>query len=130
MPALVLHVYNPTARPADQVETWKALHIWPAADTYTVHHEPTIGLYDYAGALQTGWYYPGDLIVLEQDIVLNYADLLSIRKCSEPVCAFDYPMDDGRSWTAVSDYGAFGAIKISRSARQAVVPTPAVPRVT
>ena len=130
MPALVLHVFNPTDRPTDQVETWRALDVWPATDTYMQRHEPTIDIYDYAYVLRKWWVYPGDLVVVEQDIVLTYADFLKMRMCRSPVCAFDYPMDDGRSWTAVSDYGAFGAIKISLRARQAVVATPAVPRVT
>ena len=129
MTTLVLHPYSPTHRTADQAECWRALCSWPPSGDVVVVHAPCWGEYDYCTWLASQWAYPGDLVVLEHDITLSWEHYLALEACGRDVCAYDYARPDGRSWTTHVDRGYWGAIKLGRAARAAVVATPPVPLV-
>lgn len=127
MAVTVLHVYEPTCRPADQTETWEALAHLSGHGEWDLRHERTEGLYGYAEVLTKYWPVPGDIIVWEQDIVASCLEVDELVECPEPFCAFDYRLASGTLWSEVPGAVGWGLSKLTERARRAVKEDPPVP---
>ena len=126
--ALLIHVYDPTDRPADQVYTWEALAQLDRGLRYPTVHVRTMGQTGYAKALEHYWLIPGDLVICEQDIVPGLSRFNELVACEQPFCAFDYNLSHGVPWSSCEGSVGFGLSKISEGARRAVRATPKVPQ--
>jgi hypothetical protein len=126
----LLHPYDPACRPADQVETWDALADPQMVSLGEWWHVATVGPLAYAQALQRLWEVPGDLVVIEQDIVARSWHLIELADCPEAFCAFDYLLANGEPWTAHDEHFGAGLVKYGQAARAAVVERPQVPQST
>lgn len=126
---LLLHVYDPTDRPADQVWTWEALarlEVPWGTDTW---HLRTPGQLGYAKALAAAWGEGGDLVVVEQDIVPRTDEIAELVACHRPFCAFDYRLSHGVLWSKCPGAVGFGLSRITKVARNSVAADPPVPQV-
>ena len=128
MPALVLHVYDPFDRPADQVLTWEALARVQERQFFTVLHIRTMGQTGYAEALERHWTGQWDFVICEQDIVPSTGLIDELVRCSGDFCAFDYNLSHGVPWSHCEGATGFGLSKITYRARMAVTATPHVPQ--
>lgn len=125
---LVLHVYEPRCRPADQIETWEALARLGGPNAWTVRHERTEGEFGYAEVLARYWPGLGGLVIWEQDIVAGHDELAELAYCPEPFCAFDYRLSSGTLWSEVPSAVGWGLSRVSEDARRGVKESPPVPR--
>jgi hypothetical protein len=127
--AVLLHLYCPGKRPADQCETWEALAFMGHLSWLEVRHRPGPGAVDNARHLNMYWDGPGDLLTVEQDIVPTLGLVEELVYCPEPFCAFDFLLGCGVPWSQVPGGTGIGLAKISERARKAVTATPPVPQV-
>lgn len=127
--ATLLHLYCPGSRPADQTATWEALATceWPRG--LSIVHCPGPEPLDNARWVEMHWDLDGDLITLEQDILVTPWHINDLRHCGSDFCAFDFTLAHGVPWTEVPGGTGIGLAKMSRAARAAVVPVPACPQV-
>lgn len=128
-PAILLHLYCPGKRPADQVGTWEALAVAPWPGDLRIVHCPGPDPLDNARWLSTYWETPGDLLTLEQDIVPTPWHIKDLVQCPRRFCAFDFVLGHGVAWTQVPGGTGIGLAKLSATARREVPSTPAVPQV-
>lgn len=129
LPATLLHLYCPGKRPADQVSTWEALATCTWPDDLEIVHCPGPDPLDNACWVAQAWDRPGDLLTLEQDIIVTAWAVKVLRDCPMDFCAFDFLLGNGVPWTEVPGGTGIGLAKMSASARQAVDARPAVPQV-
>lgn len=127
--ATLLHLYCPGSRPGDQTTTWEALATcrWP--DGLDIKHCPGPDPLDNARWLATFWDLPGDLLTLEQDIIVTPWHVRSLLECKRHFCAFDFLLAHGVPWTEVPGGTGIGLAKMSATARAAVQSRPAAPQV-
>jgi hypothetical protein len=127
--ATLLHLYNPTVRPVDQLRTWDLLRFctWPRE--LSVLHMALAGELDMAEVMELHWDDPGDLVTVEQDIEATPELVAELRWCAGPVCAFDYFLPHGVAWSEVPGGSSLGLWCASEDARRAVGARPSVPRV-
>lgn len=57
---------------------------------YAVTRHPCYSLTDYAEGLRSVWHNPGDLVIIEHDMVVPVERLEELRFCSHPICAHTY----------------------------------------
>lgn len=90
----LLHVYSPSAAYRDrQRDTWTALNaLEPAlgARGWEIVHAPLDGDHGYDDALLEAWRAPGDLVLLEHDMVPTLDMLVGMETCEHPLCAQKY----------------------------------------
>jgi hypothetical protein len=127
---VLLHVYHPDKRPEDQTGTWRALATinWPVC--MTIEHYETVTDYSYADALMSVWEYPGDVLVLEQDIVPTWDHVDELLHCTRPYCAWDFRLAHGILWSEVPGGHGFGLAKFSEEARHSIIARPKVQRLS
>jgi hypothetical protein len=127
--ATLLHLYNPRVRADAQVATWDCLVFatWP--HNLQIWHRACYEPLDMANWLQFHWDDDGDLLIWEQDILATPDHVKKLRRCPEPVCAYDYLLPHGVPWTSVPGGTGLGLWKATRDARMSVTATPPVPRV-
>jgi hypothetical protein len=124
---LLLHVYHPDKRREDQEATWAALSALEATQEFGIVHFATTGPDGYWKALETCWGVPGNLVVLEQDIVPTIDHIDELQVCARPYCAFDFRLAHGVPWSQVKGGHGFGLAKFSATARRSIVARPQVP---
>lgn len=91
---ILLHCYTPGNREKDQERTWEALQAIAESDLdVTVVDAPTDGFTGYVDQVSRVWDYPGDMIILEQDLVPAVGDIRNLLDCSHSLCAFGYFLD-------------------------------------
>lgn len=90
-PALVLHAYTPGVREPEQRATWEACRVLEAYG-YRVEHMPCLGEWGYAKGLRSWWEWPGELVLLEQDLAPTPADVRDLLSCPYGLCAARYSL--------------------------------------
>jgi hypothetical protein len=118
--ATLLHLYCPGKRPETQADTWEALalNVWP--DDLRIVHCPGPLLDDNGRAVSAYWDDPGDLLIIEQDIVPSSGHVGALRECPRPFCAWDFIVSGGRPWSSLPDGSGIGLCKIAPGLRASI----------
>lgn len=90
-------------------ETTEAVHAW--GGSWCTRPIEDGDPYGYAKAFEQWWGYPGDLVIVEHDIVPADGQIAEMLQCPEEWCSAAYSVGEGRTTTGL------GLTKISARAK-------------
>jgi hypothetical protein len=123
---LVLHVFSPELRGADQLATWRACEDLEATGRYHLRHRRTDTFLGYGDIVREAWTTEGDLVIIEHDNAPTVAQIDAMIACDQPCCTTPYwigPASTGRPGAYISllSHATSGSVEeVERSAHSSI----------